>query len=767
LYLSPKENSLSLFQQLMRALPILFFLPNLLLAQNKPGTLLHIKKAKVEIILDGRLDETAWQEADVAKDWSLNFPVDTALAPYQTEARVTFNDQFFYVSFVCYDDDSPDLINSLRRDFEYPLNDNVGINLGPYNDGLNGFFFSVTPAGVQREGIVSGGGAGTDAFNSYWDNKWYSKVVRYKDHWITEAAIPWKSFRYKDGLKEWNVLFDRSDKKRNMRSSWIRTPIQFSTGMFAYSGKLIWDDPVPPGRPNISIIPYAAGSFSKDAEVQPKKSSSDFQAGFDAKVGITPSLNLDLTFNPDFSQVEVDQQVINLTRFEFQFPERRQFFLENSDLFNRAGLPEARPFFSRRIGLVRASNGLFQKVPIVYGARVSGSFNEDWRVNVMNIQTKEELSLGLPAQNYTVATILRNFWRQSSFGITFVNKQSLGVSDADTLKYFHESIFRKTLDDGAIVVEKNVFNRVLDFDLEMLSKDNKWHLSSFFAKSFDSFSTSDNTAAGVFLEYSTRNVYVRFKPTYVGEHFNAEVGFVPSERVYPGQINYHGGVTYKIYPKHKSIVWLGPTATLNQTYIPDGTLTDKNYLQSFTFNFINTAILELSYNYIYQRLTNDFNPVGPYIPFLRDEEYEWHTVSASFDSNTRKIFNFNVQTIYGGFYNGTNFNVNGQLNVRYQPYGNVSLMFDYNDIKFAEGYGREKLFLIGPRVDLTITDKIFLTTYLQYNNLLDNMNLNARFQWRYKPASDLFIVYTENYFPEDFISKNRALVFKLTYWLNL
>ena len=257
------------------------------------------------------------------------------------------------------------------------------------------------------------------------------------------------------------------------------------------------------------------------------------------------------------------------------------------------------------------------------------------------------------------------------------------------------------------------------------------------------------------------------KPTYVGEHFNAEVGFVPSERVYPGQINYHGGATYKIYPKHKSIVWFGPMATLNQTYIPDGTLTDRNYLQSFIFNFVNTAILELSYNYIFQRLTNDFNPAGPYTLFLTNEEYSWHTVSASFSSNTRKIFNFKVQTTYGGFYNGTNFNVNGQLNFRYQPYGNVSLLFDYNDVNFAEGYGQEKLFLIGPRLDLTLTDKVFLTTYFQYNNLQDNVNLNARFQWRYKPASDLFIVYTENYFPDDFISKNRALVFKLTYWLNL
>jgi hypothetical protein len=749
-------------------LALLLLLPTFVFSQNIPGTSLHIRKAKGEIILDGKIDETDWQEADVADNWFLNYPVDTVRAPFQTEARVTFDDQFFYVSFVCYDDDTPDLINSLRRDFDFPLNDMVGVNIGTFNDGLNGFFFNVTPAGVQREGTISGGGAGTtDAFNSFWDNKWYSKVIRYPDRWIGEAAIPWKSFRYKSGLKEWNIIFDRSDKKRNMRSSWVRTPIQFPTGMFAFSGKLVWDDPIPPAHTNVSLIPYVAGITSTDALTSPRKNSSELQGGFDAKFGVTPSLNLDLTFNPDFSQVEVDQQVINLTRFEFQFPELRQFFLENSDLFTRAGLPEARPFFSRRVGLVRDSSGLYKKVPITYGARLSGSLNEKWRMSVMNMQTGKELSLGLPAQNYTVATLQRNFWRQSNVSATFVNKESLGVSFADTSRYFHESIFSQRMIDGNKVWRKNTFNRVLDFDLEMLSKDNKWHSSSFFARSFDNLGGSDNIAVGTYFEYSTRNLYIRFKPTYIGKSFNAESGFVPSYRVYPGQLNYHWGVTYRFYPASSPLVWMGPVTLFNQTYLPDGTLTDRNYLVTYSFNFINTAILELSYNYIFQRMTNDFNPVGPYTRFVVGEQYNWHTASAIFKSNTRKIVNLILQTTYGGFYNGTNFNINGQLKARYQPYGNVSLLFDYNDVRLPEGYGQEKLFLIGPRIDVTFTDKLFLTTYYQYNNLLDNMNLNVRFQWRYQPASDLFLVYTENYFPQDFKSKNRALVFKFTYWLNL
>lgn len=740
-----------------------------LTAQNQPGKGLHIRKAAGKITLDGVLDEPAWQNADVADNWYLNYPVDTLRAPFQTEARLTFDEEFLYVSFVCYDDERPNIVNSLRRDFNYDLNDNVGFTLGTYNDRLNGFFFVITPQGVQMEGTVTGGGSGDGSFNVFWDNKWYSEVVRYPDKWIAELAIPFKSIRYKSDVKEWNIAFDRWDLKRNHKSSWIRTPIQYVSASFAYGGQLVWEDPIPPAQTNISIIPYLAGNVAQDNQLEPRASTSDLQAGFDAKIGITPSMNLDLTVNPDFSQVEVDQQVINLTRFEFRFPERRQFFLENSDLFDLAGFPNARPFFSRRIGLAPDSTGLFQRVPIAFGARLSGSLNEDWRLGVMNMHTREQLPLGLPAQNYTVAALQRNFWVQSSFALSFVNKQSLDVELADTSKYFSRSIFQEIQTGGTTILRPNRYNRVVSADLELLSKDNKWYHSSFIARSFDDFDRGEDLAGALFFRYAERNVSVFLGYTFVNQFFNSEAGFVPSARVYPGQYRYFTNGSYTFYPDSKSIVSMGPSANVEHTYIPGGTLTDKDYGLGYSFRFLNTSSLRLSYSYVYQRLTNDFNFIDPdrYTSFKKGEEYDWHAVSASYQSNTRQLFNFNLSATYGGFYNGRNFNLNGELTYRYQPFGNISLRIDFNDLNLAPGYGQEQLFLIGPRVDLTFTDNLFLTTYYQYNNLLDNMNLNARFQWRFQPASDLFIVYTENYLPEDFSSKNRALVFKMTYWLNL
>ena len=738
-------------------------------SQNQPGKELHIKKATGTITLDGRLDEADWENADVADDWYTNYPVDTIRAPFQTEARFTFDDEFFYASFVCYDDETPDIVNSLRRDFQYNLNDNVGFAIGPYNDKLNGFFFVITPAGVQMEGTVTGGGSSDNSFSTFWDNKWYSKVVRYSDKWVAEMAIPFKSFRYKSNVREWNISMDRWELKRNRKTSWIQTPIQFISASFPYGGQLIWDDPIPPAKTNISFIPYITANTSANREADPVDQNSGFQAGFDAKIAVTPSLNLDLTVNPDFSQVEVDDQIINLTRFEFQFQERRQFFLENSDLFDLAGYPGARPFFSRRVGLARDSSGLFQQVPISYGARLSGSLSEKWRLSVLNMQTKEETGIGLPAQNYTVAALQRNFWAQSNLTLSFVNKQSFGVEPGDSSKFFSENVFREIQVGNRTELRPNTYNRVFSLDLETSSKDTRWYHSSFISKSFDDFNNRENWSGLLFGSYSTRTFSAFSGFSFINEFFNAEAGFVPSIQVYPGQYSFFSNLNYQFYPEKEAIIRMGPTLNLEHTYIPGGTLTDRSYQLGYQIEFNNASSLQLNYNYVFQKLTSSFNLLDPnlYTGFLEGEEYDWNAFSIEYSSNPRKSFFYQISSSLGGFYNGENFNLSGELTYRYQPYGNIALRFDFNDLRLPENFGQEQLFLIGPRIDLTFTDKIFLTTYVQYNNVLDNINLNARLQWRYQPASDLFIVYTENYLPEDLFSKNRALVFKLTYWLNL
>ena len=449
----------------------LIFLSLTAYSQNKPGKELTIHKAKDVIKLDGDLNESDWQIATLAKDFYLNYPVDSLPPTFRSEVKLTFDDHNLYVGFVCYDDNKADIVQSLRRDVDWSLNDNIGIYLDPFNDFTNGFFFTITPMGVQTEGTISSGGTNDDSFNSNWDNKWYSKVKRLDDRWVAEISIPFKSIRY--NLSDWNITFLRNDVKRNQVSSWIATPIQYIPASFSYAGKLKWEELPPQHKSNISLIPYASGASYQDTENN-ESQQTKLNVGFDAKVGLTPSLNLDLTVNPDFSNVEVDRQIINLTRFEFGFPERRQFFLENSDLFAQPGFPDSHPFFSRRIGLARDTSNHLQKVQILYGARVSGKLGKNWRIGLMNMQTKSKASLGLPDQNYSVAVIQRQIFSRSNIGFVFVNKQSLGLDTYDSTKFYHSSVVREVSQNGKTQTKLDTYNRNYGIDFNLISKSNNW-----------------------------------------------------------------------------------------------------------------------------------------------------------------------------------------------------------------------------------------------------------------------------------------------------
>jgi len=313
-------------------------------AQNTTETSLLGTKTQSPIILDGNLDEIVWQKAQRAKDFYQNFPFDTSFAETKTEVMVCFDEQNLYFAFICYDEnmDKPFVVQSLRRDFNGGRNDFVTVYMDTFADGTNGFTFGITPLGVVREALMSDG----VNLNPDWDNKWYSGAKIFEDRWVAEVAIPFKSIRYKGGKDSWRVNFARLDYKRNENSSWIPVPRNFRLNALAFTGELIWEEPLPKAGTNMALIPYITGGFNQN-QLENLPTEYIYNAGGDAKIAVSSSLNLDLTVNPDFSQVEVDRQVTNLDRFEIFFPERRQFFLENADLFARFGFSRIRLFFKK------------------------------------------------------------------------------------------------------------------------------------------------------------------------------------------------------------------------------------------------------------------------------------------------------------------------------------------------------------------------------------------------------------------------------------
>ena len=696
----------------------------------------HLHKTSSTIKVDGVDDDPAWKESEVATDFFMVLPMDTSHARVRTEVRMSYDNEHIYLMATCYHLlPGPYMVESLRRDFAFGKNDNFLLFMDPFDDQTNGFSFGANAAGAQWDGTMFEGGK----IDLSWDNKWVSEVKTYEDRWVFEAAIPFKSIRYKKGIKEWGINFSRLDLKTTEKSSWTPVPRQFPTASLAYTGILIWDQPPPEAGANVSIIPFALARGTKDYQNgTPADYKSDF--GADAKIAVTSSINLDLTVNPDFSQVDVDRQVTNLDRFELFFPERRQFFLENGDLFANFGYATLRPFFSRRIGL---------GVPIQYGARVSGKINRNWRIGMMDMQTRAVDAQGLPVQNFGVVSLQRRIFARSNIGLIFINKQSIN--------------YQPSTDSAATIYSQ--YNRNIGLEYNLASSDNLWTGKALLLRSFSPDKKGSDYVHAVNLQYATRKLALSWQHEAVGKNYNAEVGYVPRKGYI--KLNPMAGITF--FPKGTKVLSHGPTisSTLfhNESFQP--TDNETWLAHSTTFRTQSKLTVWVAHNYV--KLLSPFDPTNSGKDTLATgSQHYFNSYGFDFASKPQSVFTYAATGRNGGYYgNGTRLNLTGDIGYRFQPYVSIALSSSYNDIWLPETSGRTTFWLIGPRIDVTLTNKLFFTSFVQYNDQKDNVNLNTRLQWRYKPASDLFIVYTDNYLPGDFFVKNRSLVVKFTYWLSI
>jgi hypothetical protein len=723
-------------------LTILFFsLPTL--AQNS-NRVVQASESSVPITVDGILDEETWINAESSGSFWQNFPYDTTLAETQTFVKIAFDQNYIYVAAECFDDqpDKSYVITSLRRDFS-TTSDFFQVVIDPFQDKLNGFVFGVNPLGVQQEGMIS---FGAD-IDWGWDNKWLSDVKRYADKWVVEMAIPLKTLRFESGSQEWGANFLRSELKRNELSAWSKVGRVYPLQGLAFEGKITFDKPIQKNGSNISIIPYATGSSNKDYQDE-NNTEQKLSAGVDAKIAVSSALNLDLTFNPDFSQVEVDRQVTNLSRFEIFFPERRQFFLENSDIFARFGFSSIRPFFSRRIGVGSDPyTGQFSQNPIFYGARLSGRVNDKWRIGLMNMQTAREKAIDLESQNYTVAAVQRQVFSRSSIAAIFVNKQA--TSDS--------------LDDFSL--SANEYNRVVGVDYNLASKDGKWEGKFFYHRSISPGTSNDAYSHASYLNYNSKYFYFEHNHEYVGANYNAETGYVPRRNYWRFEPNFG----FWFYPKNNRLInqhgpYGGGDAFWRKT---DEKLLDADMDYGWVINFQSSAWLRVFYRFDYTYLFSPFDPTNTDgLELAENTHYIYHSLRVRFQSNARKLFNYFVNYRLGQYFNGNINSLAGTFTYRAQPYGNFGLDYSINLIRLPTPYADADLLLIGPSIDWAFSKKVFIKAVVQYNNQINNINTNVRFQWRFKPVSDFYLVYTDNY-TETGKVKNRGIVFKATYWLNL
>ncbi len=706
---------------------------------------IQVKWVEEPISIDGDLNEPAWFQAPPAEDFWQYFPTDSLPSSYQTEIRMLYDKKYLYVSAVMYAPGEKYIIPSLRRDFRAGGNDNISFMFDTFNDGNNAFLFGSNPMGVQREALISGGGIDNRGFRSAWDVKWENASQIEDDYWVVEMRIPFASLKFKAGVEKWGFNAYRFDTQSNERSTWNRIPQNFNMTNQAFMGDMIFERPLGKSKTPFAIIPYVAGNVTQDYDEN--TTTTDFSVGGDAKLPIGNSLNLDLTFNPDFSQVEADELVVNLTRFEAFLPEKRQFFIDNADLFSDFGTRSANPFFSRRIGIAEDADGETIQNDIIAGARLSGKLNKNLRIGFLNIQTAEDEVNEIATNNNTVVALQQQVFGRSNLGFVFVNRQVTKSTD--------------------FVEDSEEYNRVVGLDFNLLTEDNKWTGKYYLHKSFSPDAGAKEIYSKGFLEYNTRFWKFNLGGQYVGEDFEADLGFVRRNDI----LQIDPAATRIFYPTSSKVNTHTIELRGSSTWGPelDFKQTDAMVDLEYQIQFNNQNSIEVALNHRYTYLLDEFDPTGSDggIPLPAFSDYNYTKLDFSFRSDRRKAFSFNARTDIGQFFNGYRYSLSTDFRLRLQPFFTASVQSSVNYIDLPDPYPSETIWFVGPRAEVTFSKKLFWSTFIQFNSRDEDFSINSRLQWRFKPLSDLFLVYNDNYKTTPFSPGSRAIIVKFTYWINI
>ncbi|NIM48849.1 MAG: hypothetical protein GTN62_03580 [Gemmatimonadales bacterium] len=631
-----------------------------------------------------------------------------------TEARILYDREALYVGVWLFDSDPAGIIpGESRRDLSLDDCDAFLIVLDTYRDGQNAFVFGTTPAGIEYDGQVTNEGEGSGqrrlrqqtgsggGFNINWDGTWDVATSTDQRGWYAEFRIPFSTLRYRGaGPQVWGLNLARHIRRRNEQSYWSPVPRQHSLYRLSQAGTLAQVEA--PGRQSIIVTPYVLASAHRDYTAAPGVDYTG-DLGGDAKLGILPSLTLDLTYNTDFAQVEVDEQQVNLTRFNLFFPEKRPFFLENAGLF-AVGTPQAAElFFSRRIGI--DTTGV--PVPILAGGRLTGKPG-GINLGLLDIQTERVEGVVEP-NNYAVARVSAELPSRSRLGGIFINR----VTTSNTADYN-----RTYAVDGRLGIGQAI--------------------------TFDGYAALTETPALSGREHAyslasrlaTRNWQASATYTEVGEDFNPEAGFLERS----GYRFVQASVLRHL--RTPGVPWLRefrPHVSYRGYFDFDGFNETGNIHIDTHVEFANGAFFSPAFNFTREGLRGPFEiapgvvvPPGTYDNF----EAAWR-----FNSNESASLSVNGGLDIGGFLTGTRKGFYGTMTARYQATIAASLRVSYNNVDLVEGSFETTL--VGMRFAYSFSPRVYLQSLIQYNSQAGIWSGNVRFGWLSTAGTGLFIVYNE------------------------
>ncbi len=694
-------------------------------------------KTSEKIAVDGTLDEAAWANAPIAGDFLQSEPKEGEPSAELSEVRVLYDSQNIYFGAYLHDSKVGNIVvTDLKKDFSREDGDMFELILDTFHDERNGYIFSTNPAGAKADAQMINEGRET---NSNWDGVWYVKTSIVDDGWIAEIAIPFRTVKFRENeVQNWGVNFHRNLRSgvRNEDSFWSPLPRIYNVNRVSLAGTLEGLEGINPGS-NIRLKPYVSSSYAQNKVTGINKKEGD--VGFDVKYGLTAGLTLDLTYNTDFAQVEADEQQINLTRFSLFFPEKREFFLENSGIFkfgstNNFGgggglngrinqAPNDVFFFSRNIGLSSTN----EAVPILGGTRLTGRAGS-FEMGLLNMQQRDYN--GSQAANFTVGRLKRNIMANSDIGVMIMDKE---VKDSAS------------------------FNRVAGADAN-LRFGQYTTVNASMAKSSSPGVTSDNMQANFAFNYTDRKWQTKASYGLIQNKFINEMGYTPRR----GIRRYEGEIRRAIRPQNSSIRVIQPHIVIDYFADQQGHIDSKYVDYHIQIALQNGSQMEPGKNVTVEVLNKPFtlNNGKNVVPAGIYDAYEYFYF---YRPDTSRRISPAFRWGIGPFYTGYKHTYTISQGVRLNNKVNATVNFTHNNISLGDGHYKTNL--VTTRVNYSFSTAVFLNALVQYNSDARQWSSNIRFNIIHRPLSDFFLVYNERRNTLTGDLTDRALIAKVTYMI--
>jgi hypothetical protein len=711
-------------------------------------------------VVDGSLDEPAWQQASIALGFMQRDPQEGQPSTERTEFRVLYTPTILYIGVICYDSAPQGILaNDRQRDSSLGNDDTISVVLDTFHDHRNTYLFRTNPLGTQYDALVTDEGR---TVNANWDDRWNVVARIHEAGWSAEFAIPFKSLRTteENGSRVWGLDLERVIRRKNEASSWTNYRRGFQLESASQSGHLSGLDEIETGL-RLRVKPYLLGGFSHTTNRSQSQLCHDADPGNNycdaSDVGlevmkwrITPSLTADFTANTDFAQTDVDNQQVNLDRFPLFFSERREFFQEGAGVFEfgisegeNVGSAEMKLFHTRQIGLSPQR----LPVPIAGGGRITGRL-AGFTLGLLNVQTERYDPEDIRASNYSVLRVKHDILSRSTLGTFFLNREQGGTAD---------------------------YNRVYGADANFVFF-RYFSVGGFVGKSVSPGVTKDNWISAGAIRWDSDTLNLETSWRVVDPEFRDDLGFIPRTDIR------HSSSQLAIKPRIDGRI----IRQLVFRHRLDYTMNQKNHLETRETHNAFEIFFQDGGNFGWNPHTEFDCPAVPFalrrgVVEIPAGCHSWWRNGFRYSPNpsrriSGRVINYAHNMGYWG--SGTLHDITFSPRVRLTNQFSAQISYGINKATFPARVCVDKTksecgftdHIINTRINFNLNNQWLTSTTIQYNNADNFLGFNFRLNYIFRPGDDFFLIYNEGHTGEDPVTNDptrrhndRTLQAKLTY----